>query len=117
MLSNTFYFKNVYNERSEKVERMVTSYNPKLITSMNKYEFVNEDHGDVMMAFRRKNAIVVGDQLHDVQVVKETDFDSLLTIGYLNEDSSDEQRESFMNTFDIVICKDGPLLPLNMILD
>lgn len=61
MLSNTFEFKNVYNERSEKIERMVTTYNPKLITSMNKYEFVNEDHKDVMQAFKRKNAIVLGD--------------------------------------------------------
>ena len=96
---------------------MVTTYNPKLITSMNKYEFVNEDHADVMESFRRKNAIVVGDQLHDVHVVKDSDFDSLLTIGYLNEESSEEQLESFKETFDIVICKDGPLLPLNMILD
>ena len=61
VLSNTFEFKNVYNERSEKIERMVTTYNPKLITSMNKYEFVNEDHKDVMQAFKRKNAIVLGD--------------------------------------------------------
>jgi hypothetical protein len=53
-------------ERSEKIERMVTTYNPKLITSMNKYEFVNEDYADIMQAFRRKNAIIVGDQLHDV---------------------------------------------------
>lgn len=84
MLSNTFCFKNVYNERSENIERMVTSHDPKLVTSMNKYEFVNEDHADVMQVFNRKNAIVVGDQLHDVQVIKEKDYDSVLNIGYLN---------------------------------
>ena len=69
VLSNTFHFKNVYNQRSEMIERMVTTFNPKLITAMNKYEFVNEDHKDVMDVFMRKNAIVLGDQLHDVHVV------------------------------------------------
>ena len=96
---------------------MVTTFNTKLITAMNKYEFVNEDHKEVMDVFMRKNAIVLGDQLHDVHVVNEANHDAILTIGYLNDESSQEQLESFKDTFDIVICKDGPLLPLNMILD
>ena len=96
---------------------MVTTFNTKFITAINKYEFVNEDHKDVMDVFMRKNVIVLGDQLQDVHVVNEANHDTILTIGYLNDDSSQEQLEIFKDTFDIVICKDGPLLPLNMILD
>lgn len=95
----------------------MTDYDRRLLHSMNKYEFVNEVSKDVMQPLLRKNVIVMGDQLHDIKVVEPSLYENVLSIGYLNDKKNEHQLQSFLDTFDLVICRDGPLLPLNMILD
>lgn len=95
----------------------MVDYDRRLLHSMNKYEFVNEVSKDVLSPLLRKNVIVMGDQLHDIKVVEPSLYDNVLSIGYLNDVKNEHQLETFLENFDLVICRDGPLLPLNMILD
>lgn len=63
----------------------------------------------------RKNIILIGDSLDDLQMTHGMQYDHILTIGYLNEDE-DARRAEFANNFDIVIEGDGSLAPVNEIL-
>lgn len=118
VLSNTFHYENRYSTETGRVERMVFEYDRRLLHSMNKYEFVNEISADVMAPLMRKNVIVLGDQLHDLKVVEPSNHENILSIGYLNDVKNEAQHlDLFVENFDIVICRDGPLLPLNMIID
>lgn len=117
VLSNTFHFEDVFNKETNRIERTAVDYDSRLLHSMNKYEFVNEISKDVMKPLIRKNVVVMGDQLHDLKVVEPSNHENILSIGYLNDMKNEHQLEAFLESFDVVVCRDGPLLPLNMILD
>ena len=65
-------------------------YDRKMIHSLNKYEFVNDIKKDVLRPKLRKNAIVMGDQLHDLKVVEASNHANILSIGYLNDIKNEE---------------------------
>ncbi len=65
----------------------------------------------------RKNIILLGDILADVNMVENVDYDNLLAIGFLNEpkDLKKEVQEYFTK-YDVVIANDGSMEEVNNIL-
>ena len=82
-----------------------------------KYEFLNELHKKSLDPRLRKNLIVMGDQLHDLNVVEPSNHENVLSIGFLNEMKNEHLLDNYMKHFDLVICRDGPFLTLNAIMD
>ncbi len=59
----------------------------------------------------------MGDILDDVRMVRESQHDIVLKVGFLNDlDKSSHLIQEFMQTFDIVITGDGSLHPVNHLL-
>ena len=63
----------------------------------------------------RKNAILMGDKIEDLQMAHGIEHDTLLTIGFLNENDP-VVRDAFLANFDIVIEGDGSLESINELL-
>jgi hypothetical protein len=63
----------------------------------------------------RPNVILLGDIKEDCDMVERSNHDQVLNIGFLNKNT--ELLESYMESFEVVITGDGPLLPVNVILD
>jgi hypothetical protein len=59
----------------------------------------------------------MGDILDDVRMVRESQHDIVLKVGFLNDlDKSSHLTQEFTQTFDIVITGDGSLHPVNHLL-
>ena len=63
----------------------------------------------------RRNAILMGDKIEDLQMSHGIEHDALLTIGFLNENDP-VVRDAFLANFDIVIEGDGSLESVNELL-
>ena len=116
VISNTFSFDKVHNQDTGKIERRITDFNKNILTSVNKYEFVNETNKDLLAPMQRRNIIIMGDQLHDLELIDPKSYENVLSIGYIN-DLKRQDILQFMDHFDIVISQDGPLLPFNAVMD
>jgi len=55
----------------------------------------------------RKNIIVLGDILADVNMVSNVDYDNLIAIGFLNKPRNAEDLNQYLEKFDVVIVNDG----------
>lgn len=52
----------------------------------------------------------MGDLLEDVQMVRESEHDVVLKVGFLNDlEVKEDMMAEFMKTFDVVITGDGSL--------
>ena len=61
--------------------------------------------------------MVMGDILDDVKMVRDSEHQVVLKIGFLNDLVKDEHlKEEYMNTFDLVVIGDGSLDPINDLL-
>jgi hypothetical protein len=56
----------------------------------------------------------MGDMLDDVKMVKSSEHETVLKVGFMNDDRSNE--EDYLNTFDIVIAGDGSLSHVNSLI-
>jgi len=56
----------------------------------------------------RKNVVLLGDGVDDNGMVEGFDFDEIIRIGFLNE-KIDENRQKYLENFDIVITGDGDM--------
>jgi hypothetical protein len=63
----------------------------------------------------RPNVILLGDIKEDCDMVDRSNHDQVLNIGFLNKNTN--LLDSYMESFEVVITGDGPLLPVNVILD
>jgi 5'-nucleotidase len=79
-----------------------------IIHSMNKKEFEVKSFDFYYEIEKRKNVILLGDKVEDIDMIEGFDYDCLLKIGFLNEDVEDN-LESFKKSFDVVILDDGSL--------
>ena len=78
-----------------------------IVHSLNKDETVLSENVQEKIK-NRKNVILVGDNLGDISMVGDFEYDNLLKIGLLNE--QDEQKEeSFVENFYVVIKGDSDL--------
>ncbi|XP_054622879.1 7-methylguanosine phosphate-specific 5'-nucleotidase-like [Dunckerocampus dactyliophorus] len=83
----------------------------------------NKSQGALLLAARfpklqaRPNVLLLGDSLGDLNMVAGVpEPRNVLTVGYLN-DQVDERRESYVNSFDIVLVKDETMDVPNAILN
>ena len=63
----------------------------------------------------RKNVLLLGDSLEDVDMVKGYDYEGLIKVGFLNE-KVDENLEKYKNHYDILIFYDGDMEFVNKML-
>ena len=74
----------------------------------------NKDEGHVLgtgyeaIVKEKKNVILLGDTLGDLKMTGDVSHDTVITIGYLSKNIED-QLESYMNSFDVVITGDGDM--------
>lgn len=102
ILSNQF-------EYDESADRLVKGYKLPLITSANKQSMIYEAAKTPL----RKNVIVMGDIIDDAGMVRDQEHETILRVGFLNsEEQYERQIGKFMNTFDVIVYRDGSLCPV-----
>lgn len=77
-----------------------------IIHSMNKDETVIKDFPIYSKIRDRKNVLLLGDSLGDLGMIKGFDYDTMISIGFLNE-NVEENLKNYKKNFDAVITNDG----------
>jgi len=78
-----------------------------IINSLNKDETVVRDFPLIYEKVKgRRNVLLLGDNLEDVEMIKGFDYDNLIKIGFLNE-AVNENLEPYKKTYDILILNDS----------
>lgn len=86
-----------------------------IIHVMNKYEVEVKDFPVFEKIKDRKNVILLGDSLDDVGMITGFDYDSLIKIGFLNE-NEEENLEYYKQKYDAIILKDSSMEFVNSLL-
>ena len=92
-----------YNKKGK-----VRSYKSKIIHAFNKDEFAIRETKYFGMIKERKNVILIGDSLGDVDMAKGIEHEVILKIGFLNKDI-EENRDVYERNYDALILNDGPM--------
>lgn len=80
-----------------------------VIHSMNKSETTIAQFPDIYEKIHdRTNVLLLGDSLHDLEMVDGFVYDTMLSIGFCHSDKK-EVRDLFMQTYDVVIFNDGDM--------
>ena len=77
-----------------------------IITSVNKDELALKKLDVYSKIKNRKNILLLGDNLEDVNMVSDIEYDNLIKIGFLNK-NVDLLLEAYLKEYDIVITNDG----------
>lgn len=93
----------------------VISIREPIIHVMNKDETVIHNFPVFEVIKDRKNVLLLGDSLGDVDMVKGFDYDNLIKIGFLNE-NIDENLEEYKLNYDVVILNDSSMAYINKLL-
>ncbi len=89
---------------------------PPVMHIFNKDETIVKNFPNVYDKIKeRKNVIVLGDSIGDLGMIKGFDFDNLIQIGFLNEDT-EKNLNLYKENFDVVITDDGPMDYVNAFL-
>jgi len=86
----------------------VKGYKSEIIHVYNKDEFSLKKTPYFEKIKKKKNVILLGDNLGDADMVKGLSHKTILKIGFLNEDV-EKNREAYQEKFDAVILNDGPM--------
>jgi len=86
-----------------------------IIHSMNKDETVIKNFPFYKKLMKRKNVILLGDNLEDIGMIEGFDYDNLIRIGFLNENIEINLSE-YKKTYDILILHDSSLNFINALL-
>lgn len=89
-----------------------TGYQDEIIHIMNKSENRMKGHENIIE--ERKNVILLGDSLEDLNMVNNNK--EVINIGFLNEDV-ENKLELYKSRFDIVITNDGPMDYVNQLIE
>lgn len=87
-----------------------------IIHSLNKHETTIDWHTNHSDVAERTHVLLLGDGIGDTGMIEGFDYESLLKVGFLNENVA-ERKATFMNAYDIVIAHDGPMTPVNQLLN
>ena len=83
------------------------SVNNPIIHTLNKSEAVIDDFPEIFKKVKdKKNVILLGDSISDVDMIAGFDYDNLIKIGFLNE-NIEENIESYKQKYDILILNDS----------
>jgi len=86
-----------------------------IIHSMNKHETEIKSLLIYKELLKRKNVILLGDNLEDLDMIKGFPYNNLIKIGFLNENVS-ENLEEFKKNYDVIILNDSDMDYVNEIL-
>ena len=86
-----------------------------IIHSLNKREIELKDHLTKERIKKKKNILLLGDALEDLEMVKGFKYENLITIGFLNE-REDELLPVYRKYFDVIVLKDGTMNYVNDLL-
>ncbi len=65
----------------------------------------------------RKNILLIGDILADVNMVANVDYNNLITVGFLNNPKDlSKELKVFFSKYDVVIANEGSFVEVNRIL-
>jgi len=106
IISNSFFWDDNGNAVSVKTP---------VIHSMNKDETVLKDFPFYDKIKDKKNVILLGDNLEDIEMVAGFNYDNLIKIGFLNE-KIEENLEAYKKIYDILILNDSSMNFVNNLL-
>lgn len=86
-----------------------------IIHSFNKDETVVKNFPIYEDIKDRKNILLLGDGLWDAQMADGFDYENIIKVWFLNNDTPDN-REKFSETFDLIILDDGDMEEVNKII-
>jgi len=86
-----------------------------IIHGMNKDETAIKDFPAFNTVKNRKNVLLLGDSLNDVEMIKGFNYDNLIKMGFLNE-NIEENLELYKENYDVVILNDSSLDYINKLL-
>jgi cytosolic 5'-nucleotidase 3 len=92
-----------------------TGYSEQIIHVFNKNEVALKETPYYEAVKERKNVLLLGDSMGDLQMSEGLEHDCILRIGFLNKDE-EQSLEKYMDAFDMVILHDGTLEPVNAVL-
>jgi 5'-nucleotidase len=92
----------------------VRGYKSGIIHTFNKNEGQITRHPDYEQIKKRRNVLVLGDSIGDLGMTEGLVHDTVLRIGFLNENT--ENLQKFSECFDVVILNDGPMDYVNNLL-
>lgn len=102
---NNIYF--LINSFNWSENNYAQSIKEPVIHSLNKDETIVKDFPDVYKKIiNRKNVLLLGDSIHDIDMLTGFDYDNLIKIGFLNYNDP-ELKILFTKNFDIIITADG----------
>ena len=66
----------------------------------------------------RRNIIIMGDMVEDIEMAKLISYDNIIKIGFLNNMAADSHLyEKYQEAYDIIIHKDGNLWPIISVIE
>jgi 5'-nucleotidase len=102
--SNIFYVINRFNW--DENGRAISPRGP-MIHCLNKSEIILEKIPEIYRAIKnRKNVILLGDSIDDLDMIEGFNYNNLLKIGFLNFDY-EKLREDYKKNFDVILEGDG----------
>lgn len=112
--SNIHY---VTNQFSWDNEGKVESAKDPIIHSLNKDESVISSMPEIYESVKdRRNVILLGDSINDVEMITGFDYNALIKVGLLNSDE-EKLRETYLEKFDVVLEGDGDLNFVNELIE
>jgi cytosolic 5'-nucleotidase 3 len=103
--NNIFIFSNkfIWDKKG-----IAIGYKKPLIHAFNKNEFSLEKYSFFNKIKNRKNVILLGDSLGDINMNQKFNYDNILKIGFLNFNIKND-LEKYKKNYDIVILNDGSM--------
>ncbi|MFA5012980.1 MAG: hypothetical protein WC520_00230 [Candidatus Paceibacterota bacterium] len=83
-----------------------------IIHSLSKKELTVKDYPVFERIKNRKNVILIGDNLEDVDMIEGFDYENLISIGFLNE-NVEANLEKYKKYYDVIILDDAPMDYIN----
>lgn len=87
-----------------------------IIHSMNKDETSVKNFPEIFESIKdRKNVLLLGDTLEDVEMIRGFDYDNIIKVGFLNK-NVEENLENYKKNYDILILNDSDIFFVNELL-
>jgi 5'-nucleotidase len=93
----------------------VLGYTNKIIHALNKGEVAIKDNPHFKNIKQRKNVILLGDSLEDLDMDKGIDHKVKITVGFYN-DKNEKYLQKYIDSFDVVLCNDASMDYVNDLL-
>lgn len=87
-----------------------------IIHGMRKYETAVQDYPFFNRIEKRKNVILMGDNLDDVGMIEGFDYNNLIKVGFLNK-KVEEQKKNYLKAYDVVVLNDGSVEYINKLIN